>query len=444
MSTAKWIVLLSGTIGGLAAAYLTGLPLFLGFSIGFIMLIGMAAKEGYSLRSQAIFMKDGVSRTKEVVWILLLVGLLIPAWTASGTIPYLIDAGISALSPGYFLTGTFLFATVISMLLGTSTGTLSAVGIPLIGVGSALHIPEAYIAGAIISGAFVGDRTSPFSSAFRLTAASTDCSTKAAGRVLLPTTAAGIMTAGLLYLGMDLFGRWGSDTVIIPVTGYELEFGYHPVLALPPFVLIVSILLRMKTKYAFLLSIFCAIGIGSIIQGTDTQSWLLYLWGGFTDTALPKLHGKGLSSMLSLVILIAMAGAFNGILEHGRLAERYWSRIVGAAGSMAGATCRTALFAAGLCLVSCTQTLPIMMTGRNLLAAWSARFPARHLTRIVGDTSVLFAVIVPWNMLAVLCAAILGTPVEHFVPFAFFIWTVPVWTILFSVQYDRKLGSMFG
>lgn len=133
-------------------------------------------------------MWEGIKHTKEVMWILALVGVVIPVWTASGTIPYMIDLGLRIVDPSFFLTFSFVLSVCISMLLGTSTGTLSSVGIPLIGLAVLLQIPLPMVAGALVSGAFVGDRTSPFSSANRLVASSTGVSVKDLFKALLPTT----------------------------------------------------------------------------------------------------------------------------------------------------------------------------------------------------------------------------------------------------------------
>lgn len=143
------LVLLTGvTVGGLLLAYTLQFPLAAGFSLGVITLILLMLKKGVGCRVliQAAWL--GITRTKEVVWILVLVGIIIPAWMASGTIPYMIELGLSLVNPVYFLVSAFLMTSIISLILGTSLGSLSAVGIPLMGVASYLHIPLPLVAGA--------------------------------------------------------------------------------------------------------------------------------------------------------------------------------------------------------------------------------------------------------------------------------------------------------
>ncbi|MCR8641877.1 sodium:proton antiporter [Paenibacillus sp. N1-5-1-14] len=438
LTTRRLIGIVSVTVFGLLLAYTLDLPLSVGFIAGLIVLIVVTLKSGTSAIVMREAMMKGVKHTKEVVWILSLVGILIPAWTASGTIPFLIDAGLSLLNPGYFLTFAFLFSSVISMILGTSTGTLSAVGIPLMGVAASLQIPLPIVAGALISGAFVGDRTSPFSSAHRLVASSTGSTIRMQFRALLPSTILAVITCTIVYGLFDWFGKWGSQAALANVSTYASFFKYSPYLWIPLVLLLGAILLRFPTKYAFLLSTVAAMMMGSILQGVDAWQWVHTLWVGYDNTLVPFLHAKGLVDMIDLVILIALAGAFNGILEDTRMIEPYMQKLLGSSTSMVSATWRTGLFGLGLGLLSCTQTLPIMMSGRNILPLWSSKFPTQHLSRVIADTSLVFPALVPWNLLAILCMTLIGVPLESYAIYAVFLWSLPLFAIGLSCYQDYR------
>jgi NhaC family Na+:H+ antiporter len=434
------------TVLGLGAAYLFRIPLAIGFVFGLGVLIAITLWQGVPVRTLVHSMITGMLHTKEVMYILLLVGLLIPAWTASGTIPYLIDTGLGLLDPAYFVSFSFVFAAGISMILGTSTGTLSAVGIPLIGMAALLHIPLPLVAGALVSGAFVGDRTSPFSSANQLVASSTGMTVKGQFRYLLPTTLLAFVTALAFFVIEDLRGDWkgavslgsGSNGSLISVV-YASQFHYSLWLWLPVAVLLGTILLRFKTRYGFFISIGISIVLGTLIQGVDALQWLHHLWSGYSAEQLPSLHSKGVSSMIGLIILIALAGAYNGILEETRVMQPYMISLFGSSSSQGTATVRTGLFGLALALLACTQTLPIMMTGRNLLPLWERKFPKGHLSRVVADAPLIFSAMVPWNLLAILCATIVEVPVERYVLFAVFLWTLPLYTVIVSYVVDGQL-----
>lgn len=429
------------TIGGLTAAYLLGLPHIAGFAAGFLVLALCSRKQGHPWPDLLRYMRAGALHTMEVVWILLMVGLMIPAWTISGTIPYLIEQGLSWIHPAWMTTLTFWLSALFSMLLGTSTGTLSAVGIPMMGVAAVAGVPLPLMAGALVSGAFVGDRTSPFSSAHRLVADSTGTPVKLQARAMLPTTLLGLGAATAVFALFDWTGAWIVPAEALQMQAYRDAFAFHPLLILPALVLVAAILLRVTTRYAFLLSIVTAIILGTWLQGHDPLTWWNGLLWGYDHASLPSLHTKGVLNMVDLVLLIAMAGAFNGILESTRTLEPYMASFLGAKPSLPGATARIGLFGFILALVSCTQTLPIMMSGRSVLPLWTTRFPPAQLSRIVADTALVFAALIPWNMLAVLCATILNVPVHQYALFAVFLWILPICTWLISFLIQRKRST---
>ncbi|UJF35184.1 Na+/H+ antiporter NhaC family protein [Paenibacillus hexagrammi] len=445
LSTRQFIFIVMTTITGLAAAYLLNIPLAFGFALGLIALLGFSWKAGLSAKTLTGSMLAGMKHTREVVWILALVGLLIPAWTASGTIPYMIDSGIHFIDPRYFVTFAFVLSAVISMLLGTSTGTLSSVGIPLMGLGGYLHIPLSMLAGALVSGAFVGDRTSPFSSARQLTGASTGVKGKEQWKAMLPTTVAGILVAVVCFAWEDWEGSWHHAGI----AGFQQQFGegfiYSPWLLVPAAILLLSIALRLGTRNGFMLSILSAVTIGSLFQHITWTTWFQYLWNGYSSDRFHSLETKGFSSMIELMVLILMAGAFNGILEENKVLQLFMEKLLGTKPTLLGATMRTSIFGLLLCLISCNQTLPIMMTGRSLLPRWEQTFPRHQLTRIVADTSLIFAAMVPWNLLGVLCGTILGVPVESYIMHAPFLWSLPVCTWIWSYVCVRgETGSTYG
>ncbi|MEB3100591.1 Na+/H+ antiporter NhaC family protein [Ferviditalea candida] len=432
----------AAAIGGLALAYIFDFSLAAGFSAGLLMLVYFAWKQGARLAQIRQYMASGAGQTKEVIWILILVGLIIPAWTASGTITYMVKTGLCLMDPTYFLVYSFVFSAIVSMILGTSTGTLSALGIPLIGMAAYLHIPLPMAAGALVSGAFVGDRTSPFSSARQLTASSTGVPMRRQGHAILPTTLAALTVSVLFYLTLDLNGNWGISADTLNLGADAAFFRTSPILLIPPALLLLAMLIRLKTRTAFFIAIGAALIIGTILQGVAPAQWARDLWYGFERPGLAALHGKGVSDMLDLILLIAMAGAFSGLLEYTGTTQPYARRMIGHSPSLAASTWRVALFGLGIALVSCTQTLPIMMSGRTLLPVWSERFPKEQLARVVADTGLVFAAMIPWNMLAVLCSTILNVPTEQYVPYAAFLWSMPVLTFALSMAQNKKRSHL--
>ena len=432
------------TIAGLGAAYAAGLPLAAGFTAGLAALMGSALRTGVVRNGAALWsmMKEGVGHTKEVVWILLMVGLLIPAWSASGVIDFMVGGGLRLLDPAWVVTFGFVFSSAVAMTLGTSTGTLSSVGITLMGIAAHLGVPPPIMAGALVSGAFVGDRTSPFSSAHQLVASSAGVPERSLFKLLQPTTYAAYGIALLFFAAIDWAGDWGGGA---EAAGFFDRAGSSAdswLLAVPPALLLLCIAFRLRTRHAFVAGIVGAIAVGVALRGGTAAQWLNWLWSGYAPIAEggasnSASHGKGLSDMVELVVLIALAGAYNGIMEKAGLVRPIAARLLGDRSSLVGATARTGLFGLGLGLVSCTQTLPIMMTARSLAAVWSERFPREQLARVTADTSLLLAALVPWNMIAALCGTIVGVPVERYALYAAFLWLPPILTLAWSALQGR-------
>jgi NhaC family Na+:H+ antiporter len=385
----------------------------------------------------------GITRTKEVVWILVLVGIIIPAWMASGTIPYMIELGLSLVNPVYFLVSAFLMTSIISLILGTSLGSLSAVGIPLMGVASYLRIPLPLVAGALVSGAFVGDRTSPLSSANRLVAMSVGLSGRETMTALTPTTISALIVTGGYFFVADVHGNWQSLSLISSYQPFSTWFILGPWLLAPLVVLIAGLLLRFKTQYVFTGAIISSIVVGTGYQNIAPLDWLNYLFFGFNITGVAILNAKGLLAMSGLIMFIVLAGAFNGMLDSIGGIKPYIRLVLGANSSLTMATARAVLFGAAITAVACNQTLPIMLQGGSLATVWREKFSAKHLVRIVADSSVVFAGLVPWNLLAVLCASILQIRVTEYLAYAIFLWMMPLLTIFYSFAC-RKLGENSG
>lgn len=429
------------TVGGLAAAYAAGYPLAAGFSLGLLLLYALMRRRGGATRELWRAMGRGLLQAKGIIAILLLVGALIPAWTLEGAIPLMIRIGLAKLDPQWYLTGTFALSAAVSMLLGTATGTLSFIGIPLVGAGALLGVPLPLAASAAVSGALVGDRSSPMSGAFQLIASATGTDPGRQWRALVPTTAAAFAAAILVYAGLDLAGSRPAEQAALGLFYAPVDWAAEGVLLLPPAVLLAALLLRRGVRGAFLLSIAAAVAVGALARDIGAWAWADALWNGVAPPS-PELDGTarigGLASMAGLVALLVLAGAFNGILEATGALKPYTQSLLKPDSPQAGATVRVGLLGFALCLLTCTQTLPILMSGRNLLPLWERRFERADLARVISDTSAVFAAAIPWNMFASVCGAIIGVPPERYLPASVFLWSLPAFTLLRSAYLDRS------
>jgi len=425
LSFIQLILLLFVIISGLAVSLFSGLPLVLGFLPGLLFLLYLCLKLGYTFKFITSAMYYGFLQIKGILWILAFVSLIIPVWIASGTVPLMISIGLSLMNHTYFITCAFIITAGIALLLGTSTGTLSMIGVPLLGVGTMIGIPAPLIAGALISGAFVGDRTSPLSSANQLVASCTGLTSPQQTKTLLPTTILAILISLLFFVTLD----WETPKTVAPRLTTMVLSQENLWVLLPPFLLIISILFRSKIQTAFLLGIASGLILGTVYQQISLFQWTHYLLFGFEGTTLTS---KGLLNMLPLMLFISLTAMFNGITEQTNLIQFYIEKVLGPSKSLTSTTIRLCLFGLALNIFCCNQTLPIILSSRSFLPIWEKWFSISDLSRITSDSSLIYAGLIPWNMLGMIASNILGIKVTDYLVYAVFLWFLPFATVGWS------------
>lgn len=424
--------LLFVTLLGIFSAVFFHIPLLVGFVPGLAMLVILCYRKGVPVRHLFWMGVRGALRTKEIIVILLLVSMLLPMWELSGTMKQMVALFLHFLSNEHFLFLAFFFMMLMSLLLGTAVGSLSALGIPLMSAAASLQLPLDLVAGALISGAFVGDRTSVFSSAYQLLVHTVETPAWRQLRKLLPTTVLAICLSALVYFLMD--------TLIPPSTSAihveQVQEKALIVALIPAVVLLALVCFRIKIKYAFLTSICCAMAI-ALWKGTSVFVMIEHLWNG------DKQLGGGIHSMLFLLLFIALAGVYNGILEELQLVQPFLDRWLANANSLVSYTWRTMLASLFISVVACNQTLPIILTGRSFLSHWQKQYSREELARVMADSTMLFPGMIPWSVLAIMCSTITRVAVVSYVPYAVFLWSLPLLTLLisFGKQFFLKQSS---
>jgi len=403
-------------------------PLVVGFFPGYIMLVWLAKKKDLSIKQILQISILGVNKTRIVILILFLVSFLLPSWYLSGTIQQMVKMALHFIIPGHFFVLSFLCAMVFSMLLGTTVGTLSAIGLPIIGTAILLQVPVDMVAGALVSGAFVGDRTSPFSSAHQLLAHTVELPVKSQWKAMLFTTLAAIILCICFY--------GAADYLVSEKAAFHQQYINWSDLSaskfIPPVLLITCVLLRISIVYAFLTSILSA-SVIALFSGTSWPKLFSSMWYGIEDL------GGGFLHMYELLLFLALAGAYNGLLEELNVIQPYLDKWLQTSRSLTGDTLKTLLATFLITLIAANQTLPIILTGRSFLPHWSNKYGKEELARVMGDTTMLFPGVVPWSVLAIMCSTIIGIPIIDYLPYALFLWILPMLTVLVSlVKQGRK------
>ena len=403
-------------------------------------------------------MLHGIAVGTKAIIILMVIGMLIAVWMIAGVVPYLISLGLELLNPKVFLPATCVICTVISLSTGSSWTTASTVGVALMGVGNGLAMPPAMVAGAIVSGAYFGDKMSPLSDSTNLAPAVTGVELFDHIRHMAYTTAPAFLLSLILYSIIG-YSASRSDVSTMEVqqmqTVLSAQFHLSPLLLLPPVVVIVMSVMR----FSALPALAAAMGAGAIIaialQKADIADLVNVMHYGYEsstgETSMDELlSGGGLDKMMWTVSLILCALSLGGIMEGGRMLESVAAAIlkgVHSTGALVTATVGTC-FATNI--VAPDQYLSIIVPGRMYREAYQRRkLHPKNLSRTVEDAGTLSSPLVPWNTCGATMMSVLLVNPFAYLPYAFFNLLTPLFAVLWAylnigqapVKKDAKATS---
>jgi Na+:H+ antiporter, NhaC family len=421
------------TLSGIISSVILHISLVFGILPGLIYLIVIGIKRGYALKDIIKLSYKGIGKVKIVLLILLLISFLLPSWYLSGTITSMVSITLQAINPHHFFVFCFLTTMIFSMILGSSIGTLSALGVPLISSAVLLHLPIEIAAGAVISGAFVGDRTSPFSSAHQLLANILETTVKKQGKAMLLTSVIAVIATIFFFSIMDL--HFGKGVTAVHQAN-EIKQSISFIQFIPPILLVALVLFRVNIIYSYIISIFSG-SVLAFYKGVSVTEIVSAFWNGIEGL------GGGLSHMYGLLLFIAIAGAFNALLEELNIIQPMLDKWLQTSTSMLTDTLKTIAATIVICVIAGNQTMPIILTGRSFLTHWSNKYGKEELARLMGDTTLLFPAMIPWNVLAIMSSTVINMQLHKYIPYALFLWILPCLTILVSVfkkvkSYETK------
>ena len=388
----------------------------------------MAWRLGWRWKAIEEAFVDGIRLSLGAVLILLVVGVLIGTWIASGVVPLMIVYGLQLLSPGAFLLATCAICAVVSLVTGSSWTTAGTVGVALIGIGVGLKVPLPMVAGAIISGAYFGDKMSPLSDTTNLAPGIAGAELFEHVRHMAYTTGPSLVLALGLYWLLGL--RYGDGTVdpasvAAIIDGLRAHFQLTPWLLVPPLLVLVLVLLRVPALPSLLLGSLAG-GIGaSVFQGASLAGILTIAYDGYaSETGLAAvddlLTRGGFASMYGTVGLIFLAMCFGGVMERAGMLSRIADTVLRRAQTRGGLVAATLGTCIGMNVVASDQYLSIVVPGRMYRTAFArARLHPKNLSRCLEDAATLSSPLVPWNTCGAYMYATLGVFPLAYLPFAF-------------------------
>ncbi len=424
------------------------------FCAGIASIVGL--KNGIKWEQIEEGIVKGISMAMGAMLILLTVGALIGTWIQAGIVPTMIYYGLTLLSPDWFYVASCLICAVIAISIGSSWTVAGTIGIGLIGIAGSLGLSLEITAGAIISGAYFGDKMSPLSDTTNLAPAVTGTDLFDHIRHMTWTTMPSLTIALILFtiigLNSDVSGSASSMNETLSVL--QDKFYISPVLLLP----LLLVLVLAMNKFPALATIFLgalAGGVFGVIFQTESiitsvnnpelansaallQGVWVALANGYTASTGNEmidslLSRGGMSSMLVTLWLIITAMAFGSVLETTGLLQRIVKSIlsmVHSTGSMIAATVATCI---GANILTADQYIAIVLPGRMYKLEFQKRgLDPKNLSRVLEDSGTITSPLIPWNTCGAFMAGTLGVATFAYLPFCFFNLVNPVISVIYG------------
>ena len=444
------------TFGGLIAVMAAGIIVFevdphIPMFIGVIISAIMAMYLGYNWSQIEKMMVDGISKAMQSILILAIVGMMIGTWLLSGTIPTMIYYGLKLLSPKIFLVAAVLICSITSLATGTSWGTMGTMGLALIGIGQGLGMPVGPTAGAVLAGAYFGDKLSPLSDTTNLAPAMAGTDVFTHVKYMLKSTLVAYVIA-LVFFGIYGFmhvsgGNVDTSQAEILMQGIHDTFNINPLLRLPPLVVILAIAFKVPAIPGITLGLATAAVMAPVFQGNlaifNDDLELIHnganlgdilsvaLNGFYCNTEIESLNDLlttgGLMNMSSSILMTMIAMMFGGIMEgSGQLAViiNFVSRKIRSGAGMVAATEATCVLSN---IVMPEQYISILVPGRMYAPAYRERgIHPKSLSNALESAGTVTSCLVPWNTCGLFIATTLGVSWAVYAPWAVFNYAMPI------------------
>lgn len=406
--------------------------------------------------SQAVV--DGVATGLSAIFILLAVGALIGSWALSGTMASMIYYGLEFLNPHYFYLSTLIICALVAIAVGSSWTVIGTIGVGLMGVAVNMGLSETVTAGAIVSGAFFGDRMSPLSDTLNLTTAVTGANLF---QLIRESMWSAIPAVLLSALGFAAFGHSGESASNHAMRDLVDHFNITPWAFLP----LAAVFGMAMLRFPPFVTIFAGALLGGAVAAvlnpqvamnfvaeSDLPApvrvfkgiWLALSTGYVSRTGEPAIDALlsrgGMSQMLTTVWLIMSALAFGAIVEHAGLVKRIVDPIAARARTIGGLIASVAGVCIAANIVTADQYMAVALPGRMFGGEFRRRnYAPVVLARALGDAGVVTSALIPWNSCGAYVAATLAVPTFNFAGYAIFCWVAPIMTVALGVAGVRML-----
>lgn len=415
-----FVLLILSVLNGIFVGY----PLF----IVLIIFSSLAVSKGYSVKSVIKMAYKGGKKSFIILEIFILIGAITSAWMASGTVPAIVYYGTKFLNPNIFILSAFLISSLVSYLIGTSFGTIGTVGIALMVMARGGGVNVSITAGAILSGAYFGDRSSPMSSSANLVAHITKTELYENIKNMFKTGMVPFVLSSILYLIFSF-----KFPLNVEVNSISLEiakvFNINIITLIPALIILVFSFFKINVKKLMCFSIIAAALISITLQHASFINVIKYLIFGYTLHNTSSLNsiikGGGIFSMVKISVVVFISSAFTGIFEEtGMLSpiEKWTMR----ANTRPKLFLTTIVISIATSAFGCTQALAVILTHNLMKNAYiENKEDNKTLAVDIENTAIVIAPLIPWNIALFVPVITLGVGYMAIL-FCFYLYLIPI------------------
>lgn len=395
---------------------------------------------------------DAIRVVVPTLCLLMAIGVMIGTWLQSGTIATIIVGGLKMINPTWLLPLTLIFCAVLSLVTGTSYGSVGSAGVAMMAIGNAMGINPGMVAGAVICGAMFGDKLSPLSDTTNLAPAVAGAKLGDHVRSMLWTTLPTFLISLVLFtiLGIQqTSGGYAAGDLNTYVTALNSEFHLGFVTLIPAIFIIVLLLLKVNPVVALGLSAMSAGAVSFFCQGATLRSIIMVAYNGYTtgiEEGILKtiLNRGGMNSMLQYVAIISFAVGMGGMLDKLGVLDTILEMIVKGIKNDGTLILATLLVGYVTSLISCSQPMAHVLTGRLMAPIFKERKIAPEiLSRSLEDAGTLAGPMIPWHGYCVYMSGTLGVAWAAFFPYLFLLYLTPFVSLFYgftgiSIKHTEK------
>lgn len=429
-----FLLLVISAIKGIYPAY--------GLIIGLVIFISIGKKHGYPIKSLLKMSLNGGKKSFIVLKIFILIGGIISAWMAAGTIPTIVFYGIKLIHPKLFILSAFLVTCLVSLLIGTSLGTAGTIGVALMIMARSGNIYLPLVAGAVLSGAYVGDRNSPMSSSANLVAQISGTNLYNNISIMIKTSVVPLVISIIIYGSLSFLYPISATSSIL-TDGIVENFTVNLLVLLPALCIIFLSILKVDVKVSMIISIIISIILSVSMQKYSLMENIKFLVFGFkmegTSSITTVLRGGGIISMMKNGLIVFISSSFSGIFENTDLLKTIMEK-VNVKKSRHKVFQQTILVSLATSIVGCTQVLAVMLT--HIISKESYKINNLSNDQLAIDlenSAIVIAPIIPWNIAALVPLTTMGVGLSGIL-FSFYLFLLPItyWAGLAIKKGDMK------